>query len=98
MASRSRGLGDVYKRQEMLCFAVAWAVVLVRLAHSMDLVRDKAVQLFLLGILVFSCFFSHLSSACTIWATRVCYMRKSDLGDPLYILLMPLVVLSLIHI
>ena len=77
---------------EMLCFAVAWAVVLVRLAHSMDLVRDKAVQLFLLGILVFSCFFSHLSSACTIWATRVCYMRKSDLGDPLYILLMPLVV------
>lgn len=77
---------------EMLCFAVAWIVVLVRLSSNIELVRDKVVQLFLLGVLVFSCFFSHLSSACTIWATRVCYMRKSDLGDPLYILLMPLVV------
>lgn len=75
---------------EMLCFAAAWIVVLVRLARSMDPVRDKSVQLGLLGVLVFSCFFSHLSSACTIWATRVRYMRLSDLGDPLYILLMPL--------
>lgn len=76
---------------ECALFVTAWMVVLGRLLQSAPDVRDKAFEMLVVGMVLLVCFFLHLQHACTIWVTRVTYLRKADPSDPLYVFLLPLV-------
>lgn len=77
---------------EALLFLVASVAVMHRLsALGRDDVRAKLPEVGLLVTLSFLCFATHLNATCTVWATRVRYLRKTDMSDALYsMLLMPL--------
>lgn len=77
---------------ELALFVLLWLAMMARMAHSVPAVQHKIPQLALLGILLLVCFVVHLSSASTIWATRVRYLRKSEVSDILYAFLLPLLV------
>lgn len=72
-------------------FAAACIAVLARMAHSVPHVQDKVFEVGVLSIALLICFAVHVRTACTIYATRSNYLRKTDASDPLYALLLPLV-------
>ncbi|WFD42662.1 dolichol kinase [Malassezia psittaci] len=74
-----------------LFFCVSLATVAKMRAEGDRSVRGKLFEVGLLVTLGFLCFFMHLNATCTIWATRVKFLRKTDISDALYaMLLMPL--------
>ncbi|WFC98574.1 dolichol kinase [Malassezia yamatoensis] len=74
-----------------LFFCVSLATVAKMRAKGDESVRTKIFEVGLLVTLGFLCFFVHLNATCTIWATRVKFLRKTDISDALYaMLLMPL--------
>lgn len=76
---------------ECALFAAACCAVLVRIMRSVSNVQEKVVEVGVLCIACLACFATHLRTACTIYATRSNYLRKTDPSDPLYALLLPLV-------
>lgn len=77
--------------EALFFLGIAGAVVYKMYAEDDAALRRKLPEVLVVVLLGFVCFFSHLNATCTVWATRVRYLRKTDMADALYsILLMPL--------
>lgn len=77
--------------EAFLFVSLACGVAYKMYAQGNEEVRAKLPELVFLMLLSLTCFVTHLNTTCTVWATRVRYLRKTDMSDPLYALLvMPL--------
>ena len=81
---------------EMALFVVVWLAMMIRMWHSAPQVQHKLLELFAMGVLLLVCFNTHLTSSSTIWATRVRYLRKSEVSDILYAFLVPLLACAML--
>lgn len=76
---------------ECALFVCGVVAVLIRMLHSEPEIRGKAFLIIVLSVFSLVCFACHSQSTCSIWATRISRLRKTDPSDPLYALLLPLV-------